>query len=369
MKIAFIIQNYNYMGGGQVTASLAQHLQSLGHEVTIIVIRCDEGDLESRPSHFSNTIDLNASGLVSSIFKLAKIFRDSKYGAFICIGDYSNLSAGLAKFFSQTSPTIVGSEHFATSVLIGNYPKLLLRLSLPLFRFAYKKLNGLVFVSKNLRLEFLKKNSWHPSRCITIYNPVRSFRKKLKENIKNKSSSFTYLGMGVLEPRKRFDLLLKSFAVVANLRDKLLIAGTGSQKNKLQNLAKKLGIESQVSFLGFVENIDQLMQKSDVLILTSNSEAFGIVLVEGLAAGLQVVSTNSFSGPAEVLGNGRYGYLAEVDDIKSIVSSMKAAKNNPIPDEIINEGVSRFKVDYIANNYLEFIAKVMMSDGNLNDSI
>jgi glycosyltransferase involved in cell wall biosynthesis len=369
MNIAFIIQNYNYMGGGQVTASLAQHFQSLGHEVTIIVIRCDEGDLKSRPSHFSNTIDLNASGLVSSIFKLAKIFRDSKYGAFICIGGYSNLSAGLAKFFSQTSSIIVGSEHFATSVLIGNYPKLLLRLSLPLFRFAYKKLNGLVFVSKKLRLEFLKKNSWHPSRCITIYNPVRSFRKKIKENIKNKASSFNYLGIGVLEPRKRFDLLLKSFSIVANPRDKLLIAGNGSQKNKLQNLAKKLGIESQVSFLGFVENIDQLMQKSDVLILTSNSEAFGMVLVEGLAAGLQVVSTNSFSGPAEVLGNGRYGYLAEVDNIKSIVSSMKAAKDNPIPDEIISEGVSRFKVDYIANNYLEFIAKVMMSDGNLNDSI
>ena len=369
MNIAFIIQNYNYMGGGQVTASLANYLQSFGHNVDIIVIRCDEGDLESRPNHFSNIIDLNASSFSSSILKLAKIFRDSKYGVFICIGDYSNLSAGLAKFLSQSSSIIIGSEHFATSVLIGNYPKLLLRLSLPLFRFAYTKLNGLVFVSKNLRLEFLKKNSWHPSRCITIYNPVRRFRKKNKENLKNKASGFTFLGMGVLEPRKRFDLLLKSFAVVANSKDKLLIAGTGSQKNKLQNLAKKLGIESQVRFLGFVENVDELMQKSDVLVLTSNSEAFGIVLVEGLVAGLQVVSTNSFSGPAEVLGNGRYGYLAEVDNVDSIVTSMKAAKDNPIPPEIINEGTSRFEVDYIANKYLEFIAEVMMSEGNLNEAV
>jgi glycosyltransferase involved in cell wall biosynthesis len=371
MNIAFIIQSYNYMGGGQVTASLAKYLQSFGHNVDIIVIRCDEGDLESRPSNFSNIIDLHASSLSSSTFKLAKIFRNSKYGVFICIGGYSNLSAGLAKFLTRCSTPIIGSEHFATSVLIGDYPKLLLRLSLPLFQFAYTQLNGLVFVSDSLRLEFLKKNSWHPSRCVTIYNPVRKFKKKLKKNVNHKVTGFTFLGMGVLEPRKRFDLLLKSFAIITltNPNDKLIIAGTGSQKHELENLAKKLGVESQISFLGFVDDVDALMQNSDALVLTSNSEAFGMVLVEGLAAGLQVVSTNSFSGPAEVLGNGRYGHLAEVDDLKSIVYSMRAAKDNPISQEIIDKGISRFEVKNIANKYLEFIANVMISDGNLYDKI
>ena len=62
--------------------------------------------------------------------------------------------------------------------------------------------------------EFLKKISWHPSRCITIYNPVRSFKKKLIKNFDSESLGLTFLGMGVLEPRKRFDLLLKSFSIV-----------------------------------------------------------------------------------------------------------------------------------------------------------
>jgi glycosyltransferase involved in cell wall biosynthesis len=149
----------------------------------------------------------------------------------------------------------------------------------------------------------------------------------------------------------------------------LIIAGTGSQKEKLELQAKRLGIESQVSFLGYVDDIDSLMQSSDVLVLTSNSEAFGMVLIEGLSAGLQIVSTNSFSGPAEVLGNGRYGYLAKVDDLKSIVNSMKAAKDTPIPTEIIQEGASRFQVDQIANKYLEFIANVIRNSGNLNNPI
>ena len=294
MNIAFIIQDYNYHGGGQVTANLAEHLQSLGHSVDIIVIRCREGDVESRPNHFLNILDLNATGLFSSISKLTKIFRDSRYDACISIGANSNLFAGLAKFLSRSSIPVIGSENFATSVLIGDYPKVFLRLSLPLFRFAYTKLNGLVFVSDKLRLEFLKKNSWHPSRCIRIYNPIRSPKKKPKENVKS---------------------------------------------------------------------------KVDVLVLTSNSEAFGMVLVEGLAAGLQVVSTNSFSGPAEVLGDGRYGFLAEVDDVNSIASSMKAAINSPISQEIIHEGASRFSIDSIVKKYLEFITIVKASDGNLDDSI
>jgi len=370
MNIAFIISDYNYHGGSQKTASLAERLQLLGHIVHIIVIRCRERELENRPSHFSNILDLNATSLFSAIFKLTKIFRYSQNDIYICIGSYSNLSAGLAKFLSRCSVPIIGSENFAKSVLIGDYPKPLFRLLLPLFRLAYTQLNGLMFVSERLRLEFLKKNSWNPSRCITVYNPVRSFKKKLKEHVRyKKASGITFLGVGVLEPRKRFDLLLKSFSIIAKPSDKLLVAGTGSIKCELESLSKELGIESQVFFLGYVDDIESLMKNSDILVLTSNSEAFGMVLAEGLEAGLQVVSTNSFSGPAEVLGNGRYGFLAEVDSVSSIISSMRAAIDCPIPREIIHEGASRFSLDTIVGKYLEFIVAVIKNDGNLYESM
>ena len=174
--------------------------------------------------------------------------------------------------------------------------------------------------------------------------------------------------MGVLEPRKRFVYFLKLFNSYGP-NDKLIIAGTGSQKQKLEIQAKKLGIETQVNFLGFVDDVDSLMQNSDILVLTSNSEALPMVLLEGLSAGLQIVSTNSFSGPSEVLGNGRYGYLANVDDIDSIVSAIKTIKERPINDEMIQEGASRFQVDEIANKYLQFIANIMMNEGNLNEAI
>lgn len=369
MKLAFIIQNYNYQGGGQVTSILAEHLQSLGHSVDIIVIRCDQGDLESRPSRFSKIIDIYASGFFSSIFKLRKIFINSDYDIFITMGGYSNLSAGFAKFLTQSSTQIVGSEHFAKSVFIGDYIKPIFKILLPLFKFAYSQLNGLVFVSEKLRLEFLKKNSWNASRCITIYNPVQPFKLNHKKIIKKQNMGTTFLGIGILEQRKRFDLLLKSFAIVATAQDTLLIAGTGSLLNDLKNLSIELGIDSQVIFLGYVNDVESLMKKADILILTSNSEAFGMVLVEGLSSGLQVVSTDCFSGPAEILGNGRYGHLAEVDNLDSIVSSIKVAIKSPISSDIIQEGASRFTVDTSIEKYLKFILTLKKSNGNLYDTI
>ena len=78
MKIAFIIQNYNYHGGAQKTASIAYHLQSLGHNVDIIVIRCDDFDLESRPNQFSDVIDLHAPSFISSVYRLSKILNNSE---------------------------------------------------------------------------------------------------------------------------------------------------------------------------------------------------------------------------------------------------------------------------------------------------
>ena len=94
-----------------------------------------------------------------------------------------------------------------------------------------------------------------------------------------------------------------------------------------------------------------------------------MVLAEGLSSGIQIVSTNCFSGPSEILGNGRYGYLAEIDNVDSIVSSIKAVIKKPISSEIIKEGALRFSSEFIVEKYLEFILKVKKVEGSLYDTI
>ena len=229
MNISFIISDYNYHGGAKKTANLAEFLQLLGHKVKIIVLRNRKGDHETRPKNFSNITDLNSKGFIKSIIGLMRIFKHHQDYNFICIGTISNIAAGFAKMLSQNEILLIGSENFAKSVLLGDFPKPYLRFLLPLFRLAYSQLNGLMFVSENLKLEFLKNNAWHPSRCLTIYNPVRSLKIiQKKSRKKNVNDGINFLGVGVLEPRKRFDLLLKAFSNVAKDKDILLTMGAGN---------------------------------------------------------------------------------------------------------------------------------------------
>ena len=79
MKIAFLIQDYDYHGGAQKTATLAKQFQLLGHDVTIIAIRCKESDFSCRPKFFSNVLDLKCTNFISSVLSLTKLFRNSQY--------------------------------------------------------------------------------------------------------------------------------------------------------------------------------------------------------------------------------------------------------------------------------------------------
>ena len=175
--------------------------------------------------------------------------------------------------------------------------------------------------------------------------------------------------IGALRYYKNISLLLEAAPYI---NADILIVGDGPSKLTYQEIITNQNIEN-VHLLGSVSEKDKnsLLSLSSLLVLPSHlrSEAFGMVLAEGLATGMQVVSTNSFSGPAEVLGNGRYGFLADVDNVSSIVSSMRAAINSPISREIIHEGASRFSVDVITNKYLEFISAVIESEGNIYDPI
>ena len=231
-----------------------------------------------------------------------------------------------------------------------------------------------MFVSENLRKVFMNANkTWHQSRCVTIFNPVvRS------EDVNVPKSEFDFnsnrfkiiVGLGILEKRKRWDLLLKAFARLNRSIDcRLLLAGTGSLKQDLSELAIELNVADRVDFLGYIKNTTQLLLGADVVALTSDSEAFGMVLAEGLLAGIQVVSTDSFSGPSEVLGGGRYGFLAETGNVESIENALRAAILTPLPDKILKEGASRFDITTISNSYAGFIKDVLNSTGHLDEQL
>ena len=97
-------------------------------------------------------------------------------------------------------------------------------------------------------------------------------------------------------------------------KSRLVIIGEGRDRLELESLAKKLGISDSVCFLGLQKNPYKFMAKSSVFVLSSNQEGFSTVIVEAMACGLPVVSTDCESGPSEIIKNGENGFLVKVAD-------------------------------------------------------
>jgi glycosyltransferase involved in cell wall biosynthesis len=126
----------------------------------------------------------------------------------------------------------------------------------------------------------------------------------------------TIIFVGRLSNRqKRVDVLLKAAALLRkNLSFKVIVVGEGEDGEFLRQLTNQLGLEDQVYFLGYKRNPYKYYALSDVLVLTSDIEGFGNVLIEAMACGLPVIATDCPTGPAEILDSGRWGVLVPPGD-------------------------------------------------------
>ena len=129
---------------------------------------------------------------------------------------------------------------------------------------------------------------------------------------------------GRLTPQKDYPTLLRAFAAARSrgLSGSLRIIGDGEERPRLEALARELGIAGHVRFLGHLDNPFPVMARARLLVLSSAWEGFGLVLVEAMALGLPVISTDCPSGPAEILQGGRSGTLVPVGDVAALAAAM-----------------------------------------------
>ena len=121
---------------------------------------------------------------------------------------------------------------------------------------------------------------------------------------------------------KRVDDVIRIFeGVQQQLSAKLLMVGDGPELHQVKNLARELGISDKVFFLGKSKRIEQITSISDVFLLPSETESFGLVALEAMASGVAVVSSN-VGGLPEVNKDGVTGFLNEVGDIEGMIASV-----------------------------------------------
>ncbi|BBA35204.1 glycosyltransferase [Methylocaldum marinum] len=161
------------------------------------------------------------------------------------------------------------------------------------------------------------------------------------------------LGVGELCARKDFATLLKAFAELRSVRPcRLIIGGEGRQRDKLLKLAGDLGVSDDVDFPGFLSNPYAYMRRAKVFALTSICEGMPVVLIEAMACGTPVVSTDCPSGPKEVLGGGRYGALVAVGDSSAFAGKLAEMLDRPTSPEALCEATAPYTISNSARQYL-----------------
>lgn len=156
-----------------------------------------------------------------------------------------------------------------------------------------------------------------------LYNAVDIDEIVSKSNESIKFESEFFLSVGRLDENKNHETLIKAYAIVKEPKPDLIILGTGVLKEYLQSLIIELNLENKAHLLGFDNNPYKYMSKCKAFVFTSKVEGFSNVLIEALACGAFVISSDHRSGARELLGDNEWGVLVPVGDIQKTAQIMQ----------------------------------------------
>jgi glycosyltransferase involved in cell wall biosynthesis len=163
------------------------------------------------------------------------------------------------------------------------------------------------------------------------------------------------LGVGRLTGQKAFEVLIEAFAQVRKKqRARLIILGEGEQRSMVEALIKCLGLQADVELPGFVANPYPYMAHARLFVLSSRWEGLPTVLVEAMSLGTPVIATDCPSGPREILKNGLYGPLVQVDDPGALALAMQKSLANYRPC-LPQESWKRFEMEFVTDQYLNML--------------
>jgi glycosyltransferase involved in cell wall biosynthesis len=182
------------------------------------------------------------------------------------------------------------------------------------------------------------------------------------------------LGVGRLELRKGFATLVRAFARVRRQRPlRLMILGGGktakgeaADRAALEALIRELGVEDDVALPGFDPNPFGYMARASVFVLPSLYAGLPGVLIQAMACGCPVVSTDCPTGPREILEGGRYGPLVPVGDDVAMAEAIAGTLDAPTPAALLQRRAQDFSVDAAVSTYLALFQA--MGCGELADA-
>lgn len=320
------------MGGAErMTVNLAGELARRGHQVDLVLVERTGPLLPEVPAGV-NIVDLGARRARGAVLQLRRYLRRVRPAALLSVAFQSNILAMTAALALRQRPRIVLSVRNAYSATLAANPprtRLLLKVAT---RLLYPRADWVVGIAKGTAEDLRRNAGLAPERVRAIYNPVlrpdfdRLAAEPADPSILGDRSTPTIISAGRLTKQKDQATLIRAFAELSRQRPaRLLLLGEGELRARLQALAVELGVGDRVSLPGALPNPFPYMREADLFVLSSAWEGFGNVLVEAMAAGTPVISTDCPHGPREILDDGKWGDLVPVGDPVRLAEAMERA--------------------------------------------
>lgn len=203
----------------------------------------------------------------------------------------------------------------------------------PVIEYAINMSDAVTAVSDNLKKETLEHfNIKNDIKTISNFIDISLYQQEVDKELRGSFANpneFIITHISNFRKVKRVEDVVKIFNKVRqNIPAKLLMIGDGPERIKAEQLSRKLGVEKSVRFLGKLRVIENILSISDVFVLPSKTESFGLVALEAMASRTAVISTNS-GGITEVNIDGKTGFLSNVGDVDKMARDTITLLENP----------------------------------------
>ena len=353
-RVAIYLPSLGGGGAERITVTLANAIAARGHQVDFLLAK-REGPYLKDVSPGIRVVDLGHRRTFASLLPLARYLRRERPDALLSGLNHANIVAILARMIARVPTRLVVTEHNSTAVDTGGRKG---RVASRLTQWLYPHADRVVSVSRGIEKELAANFGLSEDRLCTIYNPldVDTIRDRMLPRPDHSwlaaGTPPVIVAVGRLMVQKDYPTLLRAFALMRQRRDaRLVILGEGEERPALEQLIRELGIEADVALPGFEANPFAWMAASDLYVLSSAWEGLPGVLLEALACGARVVSTNCPTGPDEILEDGKWGTLVPVGDFQAMADAMDAALASP--DRLdVRKRADAFRIEYAVDDYL-----------------
>ena len=360
-KVLFILENLEGGGAERVFVNIANGF--VENNIMVEMLLGKKKGFYLQHLHPSiNIIETGSNNFFQYLKSFTSIFKKNRYSHIFTASHYISAAAILVKKWSGADAKIYQTHHYSyPSKRPFKYLKgdMLLKM---IYYTTAPSADKIIAVSKG-SLQWLRRFSRQKlPQGMVIHNPVfdDSIYVDAKETVNfpaDVEGKTILLNVARLSEQKDQLTLLESFSIYRkkNINAVLFIVGTGPLEEELKLYIEQHHLQQRVFMMGFQTNPYKWMAQCDALILSSKYEGFGNVLVEAMALGKTVVSTDCPSGPSEILRDGELGYLCPVENPAAMARAIEKAIESPLDKELLRTAAQQFNSSNIIKEYIAIL--------------